>query len=126
MTNSIRIGKIQLSFEDIWRSYNNSLSWKNEMPLIRLKSKTKKQQSFLDVLTTGRYFDSTDPRDKIYAFLGHPGATASNGRPILSVDYNKRIEDVYFDVACGLIGGAEAPFVLSCVTHETQEALKRV
>jgi hypothetical protein len=125
MTNSIKIGKIHSSFEDIWMSYNNSLSWRNEMPLLRLRSKTNKQQSFLDVLTAGRHFDSTDSRDKIYAFLGHPSATASNGLQLIpSVDYDKCIEDVYFEVALSLMGGPEAPFVLSCVTHETQEALE--
>ncbi|KAH6651998.1 heterokaryon incompatibility protein-domain-containing protein [Truncatella angustata] len=66
----------------------------------------------IDLLESFRNRDATDPRDKIYAFLGlatdikweHDGEIAkissSTGCQVPEPDYNSSIQDVYYNYAC--------------------------
>ena len=51
-----------------------------------------------DVLWRSRFFEATDPRDRIYALLG-----LCNDPLWAPVDYSKNVSDVYRDVAISLI-----------------------
>jgi hypothetical protein len=53
--------------------------------------------TLLDLLHDCRIFEATDPRDKIYGLLGV--APADSEATSVQVDYRKRVEDVYEDLA---------------------------
>lgn len=64
---------------------------------------TKSSLSFIDLLNHGALLDCTDSRDHVYAFLGHPLARNEDGSPLISPDYVKSVEQVYFEVSCLLL-----------------------
>lgn len=59
--------------------------------------------TFIDLLNHGALLDCTDPRDHVYAFLGHPLARNKAGGPLVLPDYTKSVEQVYFDISCLLL-----------------------
>jgi hypothetical protein len=111
------------TFIEIWRSYGNSISWRNELSGNILRSIVEKEQesSFLKVLHVGRTFQATNPRDHVYAFLGHPTSLDPKTRtPLVNVDYTKSIFDVYYDTACAVLKAypSNLTFLLSCVDRD--------
>jgi hypothetical protein len=52
-----------------------------------------------DLLPTLRVFNSTNPRDKLYALI----PTSIDGGDLLDVDYSRSAEDVYIDAACSIL-----------------------
>lgn len=63
----------------------------------------KQPLSFIDLLNHGALLDCSDPRDHVYAFLGHPLARNEDGSPLVFPDYVKSVEQVYLDVSCMLL-----------------------
>ncbi|KAG6364128.1 hypothetical protein INS49_005726 [Diaporthe citri] len=55
--------------------------------------------SFIDLLNHGALLDCSDPRDHVYAFLGHPLARNEDGSPLIFPDYVKSVEQLYLDVS---------------------------
>ena len=52
-----------------------------------------------DLLPALREFESTNPRDKLYALI----PTSIDGGDLLDVDYSSSIEDVYINAACSIL-----------------------
>ncbi|MCJ1243633.1 hypothetical protein MMC30_000830 [Trapelia coarctata] len=61
-----------------------------------------------DLLDASDQFDSTDPRDKIYALLG----IAADAESFLDVDYSKPVGDVYSEFTRALIAQGHLDYVL--------------
>ena len=95
--------------------------------------------NFLGVMESARYIQCTDPRDRVYAFLGHPSAfqeypgdmkpyriyeaNFTENRPtIVMPDYTKTMEQVYLELCVALMKFQNSFEVLSCVTH-TEETI---
>jgi hypothetical protein len=104
----------------VYRTYNNPDSWICSKPLIRsLYNKHLQSRGlFLDILQVGKSLSTSDPRDHIYAFLGNPLASSSDGKLIMEPDYNKDEKEVYFVTACALLTSMhESPYVFCFVHH---------
>ena len=66
----------------------------------------------------------SDPRDYIYAFLGHPLATTESGL-LIEPDYGKSLVDVYTGAALDLLQHSrEGPGVLISVAHATPDEVE--
>ncbi|KAF2714056.1 HET-domain-containing protein [Pleomassaria siparia CBS 279.74] len=79
------------------------------------RGKSWESQSFLDILNNGRGLKCTDPRDAIYAFLGHPAAFTTgpfrfddtvaystgylDRTTIIYPNYDKDIATLYYDIS---------------------------
>ncbi len=61
------------------------------------------QYTFLDLLDHATLLSCTDPRDRIYAFLGHPLATLGGRERGIVPDYTKHPLDVYMDCTIYLL-----------------------
>lgn len=61
------------------------------------------EYSFVALLSHGSLLSCSDPRDKVYAFLGHPLALALNGNRLIRPDYQKTPEQVYLELSKALI-----------------------
>ena len=119
-TGTVRSGPIWEAFEAIWCSFGNADSWRNELPLTRSLNNANGCESLSDVLNVARYYQATDQRDRVYAFLSHPSATCRTGRKeiIVIADYNKSVDEVYLDTASRILETDPHPWtVLSCVDH---------
>jgi hypothetical protein len=68
-------------------------------------------------LYAARGHSATDPRDHVYAFLGHP-ANLSDGRALLRVEYTRTIPEVFRDTTIKFLRSMGNLDVLSYVTHE--------
>lgn len=55
--------------------------------------------SFLDLLSHGAMLSCSDPRDYVYAFLGHPFARGPDGKPAIVLDYARSPEEIYLEVS---------------------------
>lgn len=81
--------------------------------------------SFVYELHRARHMLARDPRDHVYAFLGHfsvqKGSWALDG---LAADYARPVGDVYVDVAVRVLRGATSLILLSA-THNVTAGHKR-
>jgi hypothetical protein len=59
--------------------------------------------SFVDLLSHGALLSCSDPRDKVYAFLGHPLAYPLTGTNLVRPDYRKTPAQVYLELSKALI-----------------------
>ncbi|KAF2497497.1 HET-domain-containing protein [Lophium mytilinum] len=117
LRGELRTGKIVSAYRALWNSYGNHQSWRSEV--------TTMEQGFrpfpvtiLDILSIARFFEATDSRDYIYAFLGHPYARLPDGSQFVEVDYTKSVEDVYFEAASAMINyGLHPCITLTYVDH---------
>nr|XP_036580247.1 het domain-containing protein [Colletotrichum truncatum]KAF6788079.1 het domain-containing protein [Colletotrichum truncatum] len=78
--------------------------------------------SFLYELHRARHLMASDPRDRVYAMLGHYSIRNTPNQEIraLKPDYSKTLEEVYNDVATrGLIGDDKSLLTLASVQHKT-------
>lgn len=75
------------------------------------------------LLNGARSYQATDPRDKVYALLGHPVFEQDDGSEFIPIDYSQTREELYLTVAKRLL---EEPSglseLLSCVEH-TEDTL---
>ncbi|KAH7320889.1 heterokaryon incompatibility protein-domain-containing protein [Stachybotrys elegans] len=70
--------------------------------------------SFIYELHRARHLASKDPRDHVYAFLGHFSLrVGSRFLAGLTADYSRSVEDVYVDVAVRELKGARSLLLLS-------------
>lgn len=84
------------------------------------KTSTYPNEDFLDLLNHCRWLGCTDPRDRVYAYLGHPLAHAYSDRKlIVEPDYTKSVKEVYLDLAIQLIRKHQYR-PLSSVEHDQQ------
>lgn len=74
--------------------------------------------SFVYELHRARPLHAQDPRDHVYAFLGHFSIHAgSKHLPGIEADYSRPVEDVYVDVAIRDLRGADSLIMLSANHH---------
>jgi hypothetical protein len=118
---NVQSGTIWDVFEDIWCSFGNETSWRNELPFTRSLNGLGSAQSLINILAVTRPYHATDQRDHVYAFLSHPLAAGSTrtGGSIVTVDYKTDTDDVYLETATRLLETDENPWiVLSSVDHK--------
>jgi hypothetical protein len=114
-------------FRDIHCSYNETMTWRKNLPLIRAEAETYTSQLFLDVLLAASGMGATDKRDHVFAFLGSPLAYGPDGKLLVEPNYDIEVQDVYHETACSCLRHPrEAPYVFSRVKHsiESLEDLK--
>jgi hypothetical protein len=76
--------------------------------------------SFLEVLEYSRQLKASNPRDHIYAFLGHHSAIrASTKELIVSPDYGANVTEVYYDFAKRWLEWTNDLNILSFVQHSS-------
>ncbi|KAI6912364.1 hypothetical protein D0867_06313 [Hortaea werneckii] len=118
---NLELGRIIDTFFLLWATYDTEVSWKNERPRIRGFASlpvNKTRCEFFNVLLVTLHYQATDPRDKIYASLGHPSAqTKADQGTIVSPDYGRSLIRVHFELACSLMTGDRRLLALSAVEH---------
>ena len=76
------------------------------------------ETTFIYVLDQVREQNSSDPRDKVFALLGHPSAKRKSGNgTIVQADYSKTTVKVYQELAVGLMRDHGNLYPLSAVVH---------
>lgn len=74
--------------------------------------------TFIYILDQAREHNSSDPRDKVFALLGHSSAKRKSGnRTIVQADYNKTTAQVYQELAVELMRDHGNLCPLSAVVH---------
>ncbi|EQB48481.1 hypothetical protein CGLO_12286 [Colletotrichum gloeosporioides Cg-14] len=127
------------STRNIWLEYGQATQpgWKKGDEF----HKFIKSTNFLNLLSKTFYCEATDPRDRIYAFLGHPSARKPDAysdvesedymvtcggnaahAPIIIPDYSKTTEEVFLEVARKLFWQHKDLRPLGAVCH-TEESL---
>ncbi|KAH9242293.1 hypothetical protein K456DRAFT_1879274 [Colletotrichum gloeosporioides 23] len=76
--------------------------------------------SFIYELHRARHLQATDPRDRVYALLGHYAIRNSPNEELraLKPNYNKALEEVYVDVATRDLVGNNTLITLASVEHD--------
>jgi hypothetical protein len=92
------------------------IDWEDWSPDWQTKGGNK-NYTLLDFLGHARGLLCSEPKDHIYAFLGHPLAQTENGDIFLTPDYTKDTREVFLELSTFLIGkfGFRA---LSAVEHD--------
>ncbi|KAJ3518005.1 hypothetical protein NM208_g14622 [Fusarium decemcellulare] len=81
--------------------------------------------AFIYELHRARHLLAKDPRDHVYAFLGHFSIhTGSQTLSELEPDYSRSIEDIFYDVAARELSGSESLLLLSAC-HAVPASYKR-
>ena len=92
----------------------------NHSYLIWSKSSSgQPRYSFLEVLNWARVHRSTEPLDRIYAFLGHPSGSVG-GSLIVEPNYSISVTQAYTELAVKIILQSKNLRTLSAVDHETE------
>lgn len=86
-------GLIYSFFTDVWATYVADIdqSWYRSSLILKTSARLimrRRTPEFLDVLFQARSMqNATDPRDLVYAFLGHPLARSEDGELLVEADY---------------------------------------
>ncbi|KAF2814225.1 uncharacterized protein BDZ99DRAFT_437051 [Mytilinidion resinicola] len=83
------------------------------------------QCDFLTALHWVRIMRVTDPRDRVFALLGHPLAVM-NGEMVAKPDYNVNRGVVYTKLAATFIRETKNLHVLTLVDHESDQSMRHV
>lgn len=110
---------------DIRRKYRLS-GWTVHHIWVSYKATTRKKTtsfpsySFIDILSHNACtFKATNPRDHIYAFLGHPSYTKIHGSSLIDPQYDWSVNKVYLDFATKWLQRIQQPYLFSGVDHDT-------
>lgn len=98
-------GRIVDPFLLLWCTFGTKKSWRFERRFINQiasASGNNARVHLLTVLFSGLAFDATDARDRIYAFLGHPGARVNN-TALIEPNYTIDKDELYYSVALHLL-----------------------
>lgn len=79
---------------------------------------------FLEVLKATTIQSASDPRDYIYALLGHP-STIIGGKPIVEPDYHKSMPKLLLEITIKLIEETKSLRVLSGVYYQSESNLNK-
>jgi hypothetical protein len=85
----------------------------------------KPQCDFLTSLHWVRILRVTDPRDRVFALLGHPLAVM-NGEAVARPDYNVSRGVVYTKLAATFIRKTKKLYVVTLVDHESDQSMRHV
>ena len=115
-------------FDAFYATYGISNSWTTSKPLLRYQIEMGRANidkiCFSGLLRSSGTINATDPRDHIYAFLGHPLASTTSGL-IIEPDYGKALVNVYTDAAFSLLQHPrEGPSILTSVCHATSDDIE--
>lgn len=89
-------------------------------------SKSLPMMSKFDLFDLARPCAATDPRDMIYALMGHPIFDTDNGEDFLPIDYSHSREFVYTELELKLLREPRNPLqLLSLVKHNASRGLCR-
>jgi hypothetical protein len=91
-------------------------------------SYTSKALNFIYEMHRARWQLASDPRDHVFALLGHPSAQEGgpNGGRVFEADYTKPVEKVYHELAVRLLSRGDSLMMLNTVQHESVEQGKRL
>ncbi|KAF6812498.1 heterokaryon incompatibility protein [Colletotrichum plurivorum] len=92
------------------------VSWENAYGMFDTSEIS--ELSFLEILTTFRDFDATNPRDKVYGLLGLAIEEALEGFP--GVDYRKSVAEVYADVIKTSVASTGTLISMGHVKHKRE------
>lgn len=77
-----------------------------------------KTRNFTYELHRARWQRSSDPRDHIFALLGHPAAQEGpDRRQVIEADYTKPVEEVYHDFVVRMLEKGDSLMILNTVQH---------
>ena len=80
--------------------------------------KDSARRSFVYLLDRVRDRRAADPRDRVFALLGHFSARSKlNQRPLLEADYTKSANEIYLEVAICMLKDTKSLEVLNAVQH---------
>ncbi|OAP60476.1 hypothetical protein AYL99_05478 [Fonsecaea erecta] len=122
---TVKSGMFWDLFEDLWRTYGNAISWRNELPLCKMLSCNEGEVSFINILNDGRTYKATDQRDRVYAFLSHPSTAygVEKEKRLVLANYNLSVDEVYLQTAEGILENDPYPWtLLTCIDH-TEDSL---
>ncbi|OCL09838.1 HET-domain-containing protein [Glonium stellatum] len=121
---------LNLSQVNIWTEY-----WTITRPEYMSIAEKSPDLSFVQILADARHLNATDPRDYIFAFLGHPtamqfppGQEARAGMDYGSImslkiglliqpDYTKSVQEVYTEFAVKILETTNSIYLLSYIIH---------
>jgi hypothetical protein len=95
--------RVRKAYAVIWSTFNDT----NGIPLWASRDQLLEAwgpgpSDFLSTVMMGTYYKTTDPRDHLYALLGHPMAKSETGELICTADYGLSMDqlNVQFVKAC--------------------------
>jgi len=101
-----------------WLNLDLHIAWSQNW-----RRKIHKTETFLDLLNHTRGLSCTDPRDHVYAFLGHQLARLKDGSgTIINPDYSKDHLLVYLELAIAFISSPDNLRILATIEH-TEESI---
>jgi hypothetical protein len=106
--------RLRLRTDELIQPYRYYSSWAVGKSSLRLPGRP----DFLQVLYATRNYLASDPRDHIYALLGHPSARLDNGNLIITPDYTLEAPKIFTDFATAWIRHSKSLRILSCVEHD--------
>jgi hypothetical protein len=81
--------------------------------------------SFIDLIINASCLKCADPKDHVYALLGHPYAQGyDGGGTIVKPDYSKGVDEVYLELALQLLTDRKGGRILSAVEHDDESIAK--
>jgi hypothetical protein len=99
LQNGFRVGRLGNALTDILSTFGKKETWIEERTLLRHVRgfmELNARVTLIQVIGSAARFQATDPRDYVYAFLGHPAAKRNDGTScILEADYKLSIEDTF-------------------------------
>jgi hypothetical protein len=118
-------GRIYLALVSLWCSYSSSRSWIDEQPFLQYIARQDENVAGRDlfyILCVGAYYKATDPRDRVFAFLGHPSAHPLEGdQPLLVADYTTDSRRVFLEAAAAMLENMKSLILLSAVVHSEDD-----
>jgi len=136
------LSEIQLIYAAVWRNYSPQLPVEGRLAItyslyagndrLLRRNPTKEIEEefyspdplwseFWEIIGIAWQLEVFDPRDIVYAFLGHPSAQR-NGVPVIQADYSKSAPEVFKEIAIESLVVGKNEEVLSTVQHtETPE-----
>lgn len=113
-------------FNVMFRSYTEVTSWtKHPMLEAIAADHASTTHTFIELLYAGSNFNATDPRDYVYAFLGHPAARLRNGELLTTPDYRKSVEQIHYETACVLLRlDSDSLLIFDHVDHRDRASIE--
>lgn len=82
-----------------------------------------KPLDFTYELHRARWQLASDPRDHVFALLGHPAAQEGpDGERVIEADYTKSVEDVYHQISVHMLRKGDSLMILNAVQHESVDS----
>lgn len=78
--------------------------------------------NFAYELHRARWHLASDPRDHVFALLGHPAAQdGPHGTRLMEANYEQPVEEVFHGLAMRLLQKGDSLMILNTVQHESLE-----